>query len=654
MSDNVIIPAARNLAHDPRPVANTRLNVGTGGTIVFVTDRSYSGTGSILATIPAGQSLNWHAAPDNDADLTALVGGTWRAMYHASGLSGPDIWHRIQILYTDGGATSGPLEPVVGGGLDFRRNTPLAQIADPTKTVSNVRVRLTNTGAVPRTVYLGGLDIRRNQELDSFIHGGGGTNYSWEGTVNASPSNRAAYTLTPVVGSGGQRYPSIRVHVVNRRNQILREVTDHFVDGSINYDLDAENWKGSCNIILDDPGLIVPFADEYFRVTLKIENPDGSFDEDSLGLFNVDAPTERWNSGSNDQWVYEGRDILSLLAQWTLPGTEDVEAGPGNLAATLIVDYDTAWNTAIRQLLVDRAEFDQVQYSFPGLTGTAQEVVWWEASASVLTMLTDILMAAGWQKPWVTPAGIITSAPAGIDPATITPAITLATGENSQVRWPFEVDPETSRVGNRVTVVSTGSVWVAQHTLIDPPAYTESYQQTVLESHEEEVRKKKQNKKKRGVETTTVEVWEEVVQNLERTIDPPPYWEGAWVTVHRQATAANEDPAHPLSFQRLGRWIDLPHISVPWLETNNACLQHGKQALFEAGNVPVRARLTTEVMVRGLNEVYELDLQDEYGNPIRSGQGRYWCRGWTLQLGSPWQMVHNLTRIVGFDVASGL
>jgi hypothetical protein len=41
-------------------------------------------------------------------------------------------------------------------------------------------------------------------------------------------------------------------------------------------------------------------------------------------------------------------------------------------------------------------------------------------------------------------------------------------------------------------------------------------------------------------------------------------------------------------------------------------------------------------------------MKDAYGDPIESGQGRYWCRGWSFQLGPPWEMVHNLTRVVSF------
>jgi len=241
-------------------------------------------------------------------------------------------------------------------------------------------------------------------------------------------------------------------------------------------------------------------------------------------------------------------------------------------------------------------------------------------------MLSDMLQAAGWQRPWVTPDGIITSAPAGTDPRNVTPSIVLATGENSQVRWPFEVDPETSRVGNRVRVVSTKTVSEIT-SYVDPDAY--------LDHIKKKIKKRKSGKKVKKKK----EIW----------VDPAPYPVYGPVDSHVDQTAMNTDPTHPLSRQRLGRWIDIPTVSLPAVTDDAAAAAIARQHLIEASNVPMRVRLSTEVMIRGLHEVYELDLNDAYGNPIESGQGRYWCRGWTIQLGSPWEMTHNLTRVIGFE-----
>jgi hypothetical protein len=125
---------------------------------------------------------------------------------------------------------------------------------------------------------------------------------------------------------------------------------------------------------------------------------------------------------------------------------------------------------------------------------------------------------------------------------------------------------------------------------------------------------------------------------------------------------ANQDPASPVSYVSLGRWIDLPDIEQTILSSavdgNNQATGDAKakdigtQALIEASLLAIKARMTTEIHRRGLNEVYLLDLYDINDDPFPSGQGKYFCRGWSFQLGPPWQMVHNLSRIIPFGSAS--
>jgi hypothetical protein len=195
---------------------------------------------------------------------------------------------------------------------------------------------------------------------------------------------------------------------------------------------------------------------------------------------------------------------------------------------------------------------------------------------------------------------------------------------------------------------------------VDPPEYISGYNTVMVQEGyqdpDQEIRERYRRDGKRRWRTEIIEgAWHDpVYEDQPIYTDPAPYPIYGPVTYHLDATEYNYDPSHPLSYQRLGRWIDLPLITLPKVTDSSIVRTQARQALIEGSTVPVRARLTTRVMIRGLNEVYELDMKDAYGNPIESGQGRYWCRGWTLQLGSPWEMVHNLVRVVGFDVAAGL
>lgn len=630
MSEGILVPAARNLAHNPRPASTTHFGGTAGSTRTFVTDRSYSGTGSVLVQLlaDAGQNAYWLAAPAADADFLAITpGATIRAMAHFSGVIPVGEWKtRLVVRYTDATFQITEVNPVDVNNIDFKRVIFPDLVTNPAKQVDYIYTDFTRVSGAAGTAtsfYWGGFDVRVNQPLDAFIHGAAGANYAWEGTANASPSTRAAYTVGPFRGSGGQIYPSVRLFVVNRQNQVKREITKHFIDGSVNYDLDAEQWKGSCTLVLGDPGLVTPLADEYVRIQLRVERADGTFEDKSIGMFMVDPPDERWSAGY-DQWTYQGKDMLGLLATWLLRGP----AASANVAASgYVLGSGRPYRAAIEDILFNHVGLAREQVALPIGDTLALGNIGFENGTTVLAAITALLQGAGWQKPWVTPEGIITSAPAGLNPAQVEPSLVLATGENSQVRWPFEVDPEISKVGNRVRVFTAKNVSTPVYQYFDP----------VPPTYKKKKRKKKKDKLK-----------------LVDPGDPGGNRIVAYEPVPNpvESTRANMDPAHPLSIPRLGRVLDLPDVNVPLVADEAAATALADQALRDASLIPIRVRLTTEVMVRGLHEVYDLDLKDAFGNPIASGQGRYWCRGWTLQLGMPWEMTHNLTRVVEYATVS--
>lgn len=652
--------AARNLAHDPRPVADTRFGVSGSATAAFVTDRSYSGAGSVFLTIPVGGLVGWNAAANDDADISAITEGDARAMMHYSGASGSGIEARFRLVYTDSTTDDGPFVPVPASGSAFQRMILADLPVNTAKTLRNIQVQYRNVGGATRTVYVGGLDIRVDQTLDGFIHGDAGSGYSWEGTANASPSNREDVTINRVVGVGGQVRPSITVEVCNRQGIATDDISEHFIDGSITYDMDAERHKGSVNVTLDDPHLIQAFADQYLRFNLTLRRLGVDDEGGSLGMFMVDPPAERWLSGSNDQWQYNGKDMLGLLDTWMMrqpatgntflpgvyqPGTyfTSPDYVPANGYA---VQAGSSVQGAIDHLLQAVVGFSPQQYAIavPGMFPVNQA---WQNNETALKVLSDMLVSVGFQKPWVTPDGIITSARAGENPAVFQSSYIFRTGEDSPVRWPFEVDADVSRVGNRIRCTTT---WQDAVDLVVSQESAKAAKMGPNPEYENRPARPKDKKKAKKWDQTYGNIPPEIVVEpavpAKDIVETLVYWGPA------EAVAENLDPAHPLSVPRLGRYIDLPDISIPMLGTPDAALGAARQELLKASRIPMKARLTTEVMLRGLNEVYELDLSDMDGNPIPSGQGKYFCRGWSMQLGAPWEMIHTLTRVIDYTAVS--
>lgn len=659
------IPLGRNLAHDPRPTATTYIAVPGGSTRTLVTDRSYSGTSSVFVTLAAGATLTWSAATPGDADLTALgLAGTYNSAFHTSGPIPAGLNAQLRLTYNDATIAATTLTPVNNATTRFERTNLPALLASATKPINAIDILLINSTGSAMSFYVGGIDIRRQTSpIDGFIHGSAGPTYSWEGTANNSPSNRAFSVTAPIIGSGGSVYPTVKLFVVNRQNQIIREITDHFLDGDVSYDMDADAWKGSCRLILDDPNLIQPLAIEFIRIVLHLDYPDGTSEEGSIGQFMVDLPSERWSSGS-DQWTYAGKDLLGIFATTMARDGYGVNAGQSYLSI-------------INDVCFRLIGLSPSQVSFPAVTQVHAAKWSWERSTTILKILTDELQAVGLQKPWVSPLGVVTSAVAGTNPAAFPASLVLATGQDSKLRWPFQVDPETAGIGNRVQVVSSEYIanyhWneaitihgVASESVATSSVSVTSYNITAaVEAQQKKKNNKKKDKKggggKHGKNNPGQEPPpddsppDDPAPNEPPPVDPPPpedtiipgYWDDGYDP--RYGLAVNDDPSHPISHARLGRWIDLPDINIPQVSGQAEADAIARDALVKASVLPMRARVTTVVMLRGLNEVYRLDLMDSNGNPIESGQGNYFCRGWTLQLGLPWEMVHTLTRVIDF------
>jgi hypothetical protein len=463
VTEQTVVPAGKNWFHNPRPANLTYWWAFGTGAISIVTDRSYSGTHSIRLDLDTndggGADSKEVAAMTTPLPVSITPGVT--PIYIALSISGPatSLDFSAGPYFTDTTfGTWGPVRISVPTAR-FERFVAGPMVVPVGKTLGGLWVEVDNKAAAPQTIYIGGADGRIGETMDGFIHGSAGPRYSWEGSVNNSPSLRAEYTIGRQVSPKGQRVPRLFVYVTNRQGMIKREITDHFIDGSVNYDLDAEKHKGSCQLVLDAPGLVEPLdADEYVKLQLEIERPDGSVETGSLGMFIMDPPRESWAAG-HDRWTYEGKDLLSLLDTWHGSGSMN----EGSLASWWSMAAGVSYRSEIERLLSTDPYGLQLlpsQWSFPGqMDAVAATDVDWEDGSSGLEVLTDMLVGAGWQKPWVDPTtNIITSAPAGVNPANATPVMVIGTGEDSPLRWPFEVEPELGAIGNRVAVVTSKDI----------------------------------------------------------------------------------------------------------------------------------------------------------------------------------------------------
>lgn len=583
-----VVPSGRNLMRNPRPASLAHI---TGTQVVLVYDRSFSGETSARATFDGlpGAYVRWdsNAPGDWPADVPAgseLIG---RVRLYSAGGGDVDLV-ALTIRYTDGTIESASGPAALDPDALWTTVTLGPITADPLKTIDFVYVYAAHESS-EKVVYLGGADVRVGAEIDGFIVGGGNAHMTWEGTPEDSPSIRAGYQVDAVKLTGGQYKFTTTYYLVDRRNRILDDITE-FVDAcSITQDLLSDTVKGTAQLTLNSRGVVDAWTDQWIRPHLMVEKPDGSIEggtglDGALGLYSVEPSSERYDVTSNS-FVFNGYDPLWLLQQQALV------AGPGDreVGAVLLRGQDYRAKLIALFAEVGFTEANGLLYLPPvppGMSAVASRNYGAELGRPYLEFITFVIDGQAWRRPWVTLQGQATAEPRK-DLATQEPDLYFASGDGSDVRWPFEADPELDRVANRVIVFS-----------------------------------------KRSGDVAAIKV-----------------------------VLAITDKAHPLHPENLGhldpdtgqvrpRYIDAPRIDV----TNVASLAHAQaiavDELSKRSMLPYVVRMRTRAMIAPLNSVYQLNITDYNGDPIDHGQGKYWCTGWQLDLQQPWEMVHNLRRVI--------
>lgn len=593
---SAVITYAKNLATNPKPASLS----GITGPVNLAYEKSYSGNTSVRISFGPGEdSFEWIASTDlSDIDPGSAFSGAIRFLPVTSFT----IQIEVILEYTDStedNAVSDDIE--ITSSNQWNKQTLPPLFSDPGKTPDSLRVVIHKVSTGAAETYAGGLDIREgSEEADAFVVGDGYNSY-WDGTPNASRSVRNAHTYQSKLMPGAQIRYRANYFLVNRMNVIQEDITDRVVSCTINVDLLAEATKSSINIVLDSGDVVQPFTDSWIRPHLTVEHSDGTIEgglgaEGMLGVYSVEPATEVYDADRNT-FTYQGFDLLWILQQQACirtPGSAIWEAEEG--ASFMIAPPKTIRDGLISAFEVAGFTEQNGLLSLPNPAGIPQldQVYSAETGTPLLSYITYMCDGMAWRRPWATLQGQVKTEP--IRPLSEEqPDYYFESGANSPVLYPFEVQPEHENIANRVTVFSK---WQGRN-----------------------------------------EVISEIIEN--------------------------EDPNHPFSTVRLGyqlpegettstgetvqrRYIDAPQINAVLLNSREEARVIGMSELEKRGMPPYIARLKTRAMVAQLNAVYELNLTDFEGNPManQSGQGLYWCVGWNLTLGPPWEMTHNLRRII--------
>jgi hypothetical protein len=297
------------------------------------------------------------------------------------------------------------------------------------------QIRLTNSWSVGNDLYVDGIDIRRNEPLDTYIDGDQGSIYQWSGTAHASTSLRAEVDTIDNVGTGGIIKMRSRLYRADRHGTRIENLAEDIMEGEVSFDQNSEikmNFKGKIQDITE----LDPYVDFVIPV-LELTYADGSEVEEQLGHYMVVPSTRRYTYTSSDGDI-EGRGI-----EWVLHVDEYYKGytiQPGN-------DYSLEVRNALRQAGLRR-------FNIPNSGKTVPKKRKWEPETKRITVINDLLDSAGFVPLFSGRDGVLRSFKRPNLHRTSSAVQYDAAGQGAELVGVIVETPDMTNFANRVVVVA--------------------------------------------------------------------------------------------------------------------------------------------------------------------------------------------------------
>ena len=372
-------------------------------------------TGTTRPTIASGDSIFMHAR------VKAPAG---RQVY-------------LYLEYRDGADavlsfTQGAFVTATG---DWQKLT-LAGEAPASSAKLQPKVRLRSTGAVVGDVLkVDGVDIRINDNYDTYIDGDQGSLYAWSGTVHGSASTRTATTSQESTGTGGVIQMKAFLYRSNRAGDRLENLSEDIIEGEVTFDQDSEikmSFKGKIRDITE-----LTAYEDYVIPVLRLTYADGTQVEEQLGHFIV-VPAPRRYTYTSTEGDIDGRGLEWLLTLDEFDKAFTVNAG---------VDYVTA----VRGLLTDLG-FTNIHIPLSGKTLPKKRS--WKTGTKKIEVVNALLDACNFTPIYTGRDGAFRSRPLP-NTHTTQPAVTYdAAGLGSELVGTITETPDMTNFANKVIVLA--------------------------------------------------------------------------------------------------------------------------------------------------------------------------------------------------------
>jgi hypothetical protein len=428
------ISGSTNACVNPSFETNVTGWTGTNGTLAQDTTDGWVGSACAKLTVTS-------VATEPRIDMTGAtrpnVTGNDNVTVHAriKAPAGRTVYLRLD--YRDSGnvsvgTTDGP--NVVATG-DWQKLVVSGEVI-PSSVKLQPSIRLKTSGAVVGDVVkYDGIDVRVNDNYDTYIDGDQGSLYAWTGTAHASSSQRVSTTSKESTGTGGVIQMKSFLYRSNRAGDRLENLSGDIIEGEVTFDQESEikmSFKGKIRDITE-----LTAYEDYIIPVLRLTYADGTQVEEQIGHFII-VPAPRRYTYTSTEGDIDGRGLEWLLTLDEFDKAFTVNAG---------VDYVTA----VRGLLSDLG-FTNIHIPLSGKTLPKKRS--WKTGTKKIEVINALLDSCNYTPIYTGRDGAFRARPLP-NTHTIQPSVTYdAAGLGSELVGTITETPDMTNFANKVIVLA--------------------------------------------------------------------------------------------------------------------------------------------------------------------------------------------------------
>jgi len=432
------LPRVDNLIPNPSAEVNVTGWAGVSAGVTRDTSWAWVGTANFLVNASSALAQVGMTTPLLVADAQRVVIAAGSPASARATVRTTIAARRARIVIEWRNSSSAIISTDTGPWVNLTTNTDtlvtIEGLVAPALTVfASVRVEYgaqSGTLTIGNTMMVDGVQLSPTETVQTYADGSLGTGFVWLDTAHQSPSYRVAIASKQTLTRKGITRISAELWLANTNNEMIQEITAIALDGKISVNLN-NLIKSAISLKVTDAEIITPYS-SVIAPFLKITQ-DGITERHQLGLY-ITTPGKHTHRQTSTTGDIEGKDLLWILENDYVGANYSLAAGANIIAAA------SAIITA-----------KGLRLSIPTSSATLSLAKTWPPDVSKLTIINDLLNAAGYYTLWADRQGVLRSQPY-FELSTAHPALELFSGEGSVVIDAIEQDGVYDVIANQIIV----------------------------------------------------------------------------------------------------------------------------------------------------------------------------------------------------------